>query len=300
MNNQGKKKLLITGLSGKIGYVLGPLLKKHYAVSGIVYHHSIADPDIRTFDGSLTDTTFLQRVIDQVQPDFLLHLGATSSIPFCSDNPALAYQVNVEATAVLARLCSKHGVRMLFTSTDMVYDGKCGNYSENDLPSPLSVYGKTKMEAEEQVLEKNFPVFRLALNYGVCPTYTPNFFYHVYRKLLNTEPVELFEDEIRSMLYTPDLAPPVIKGFEHQITGLYHVGGPEAVSRFAFGQELCRQMGVADKLLIPTRIKGDERFADRPLDLSLNSSKFAATFPEIKFRTHVEGIADFLRPTNRN
>ena len=88
-------KLLITGLSGKIGYILAQLLKERYTLSGIVHRQKIADPDIETFKGSLDDAAFLERVLDIAQPEYLLHMGASPSIPFCRDNPSLAQQVNV-------------------------------------------------------------------------------------------------------------------------------------------------------------------------------------------------------------
>ena len=301
MTFRHKKKLLITGLSGKIGAVLGPLLKSRYAVSGIIHHRRITDPDISTFSGSLTDEAFLERVINQVKPDFLLHLGAISLIPLCRDNSTLAYQVNVNSTATLARLCSCMGIRMLFTSTDMVFDGRRGKYSENDTPSPSSVYGQTKMEAEERVWEmgNNFLIFRLALNYGDSSIYNPSFFYQSYMKLLKGEPVRLFEDEIRNMLYTPDLAPLVVKGLESHTMGLYHVGGPEEISRFKFGRELCRQMGASEDLLIAAQIKGDDRFSDRPADLSFDIGKLRSDFPEVVLRTPANAIADFLSRQNQ-
>jgi len=291
---QTKKRLLITGLSGKVGYVLAPLLKERYLVSGIIHRSRVVDPDIHTFEGSLTDASFLAKVLDQARPDFLLHLGAVSTISLCRENPSLAHQVNVEATANLSQLCSKHDIPMLYTSTDMVFDGQRGNYSESSPPSPLSVYGKTKMEGEKYALESNFLVFRLALNYGIAPPDRPSYFNLTYRNLVKGEPVILFEDEVRNILYTPDLAPLVIEGFENRITGLYHVGGPTVISRLAFGQELCRQMGIGEELLIAKKIKGDERFIDKPPDLSLNLNKLQTTFPDARLRTPAEGIADFL------
>jgi dTDP-4-dehydrorhamnose reductase len=294
MTAKAKKRLLITGLSGKVGYVLTPLLKERYLISGIIHRNRVVDQDIHTFEGSLADASFLEKVLDQARPDFLLHLGAVSTIPLCRDNPTLAYQVNVEATAVLSQLCSKHGIQMLYTSTDMVFDGQRGGYSEDDPPSPISVYARTKMEAEKYVLDNNFLVFRIALNYGISPPDRPSYFNLTYQKLLKGEPVILFEDEIRSMLYTPVLAPLIIKGLEDQITGLYHVGGPVAISRLAFGQELCKQMGIGEELLVAKKLKGDKRFIDKPPDLSLNIGKLRATFPDAVLRTPAEGIADFL------
>ena len=288
------KKLLITGLSGKIGYILGPLLKKHYSISGILHRQKITDPDIETFKGSLDDAAFLEKVLDQARPEYLLHLGVLPSIALCQDDHDLAHRVNVGATAALAGLCSQLGTRMLFTSTDMVYDGQTGNYCEDDPPSPISVYGKSKAEAENAVIDKGFLVYRLALNYGPCPPHNPSFFYQIYKKLLNSEPVTLFEDEIRSALYTPDLAPLVIAGLENNVSGLYHVGGPLNISRLDLGRELSRQMGADEGLLVPARIKGDERFADRPPDLSFNIGKLRSTFSDVILRTPKEGIADFL------
>ncbi len=288
------KKLLITGLSGKIGHILGPQLKKRYSVTGIVHRQKIADPDIEIFVGSLDDEVFLEKVFDRTRPEYLLHLGAISLIPLCRDNPDIAKHVNVRATAALVRLCTKYNIRLLYTSTDMVYDGRRGNYSENDPPSPISVYGETKAEAERPVIDKGFLVYRLALNYGACPPNNLSFFCQIYKKLLNGEPVTLFEDEIRSMLYTPDLAALVIKGLENNITGLYHVGGPQKISRLDFGRELCRQMGADEKLLVPARIERDDRFIDRPPDLSFNTDKLSSTFPDVKLKTPAEGISCFL------
>ncbi|MFQ5646169.1 MAG: SDR family oxidoreductase [bacterium] len=290
-----RKKLLITGLTGKIGHILAPVLRKRFDLAGIVHHRQAETKRNVICQGSLTDYDFLSRFIDLVEPDFLLHLGALSRAGACEEFPELAEQVNVEATANLAALAGRRGIRMVFTSTDMVFDGKKGGYSEQDNPTPLSRYAKTKVAAEKRLAEtgQNFLILRLALNYGPCRPDNPSFFYQVYRNLLNRRPTTLFTDEIRNMLYTPDLAPLIQEALEQGITGLYHVGGPQAVSRYDFGRELCRQLGADEKYLIPSPITGRHR----PPDLSLNLEKLGKTFPRIKFKTPGEGIADFIEKT---
>jgi dTDP-4-dehydrorhamnose reductase len=186
--------------------------------------------------------------------------------------------VNLEATREIALWAAASGAKMVFASTDLVFDGKTGNYREEDMPAPLSVYGRTKLDAEEAVLGAcpGAAVIRGSLFFGFGGPVGRTFLSDLVDRLSKGERMRLFVDQKRNPVLLEDLAAAMVKAVECDLAGLYHVAGDEAVTRYEFGRLVCEAFNFDDALLVPIEMAEFEYEAPRPMDSSLDFSKFKA------------------------
>ncbi len=163
------RKLLVTGSNG---FVAGSIIKQATAwnVTGISRNKKYAGTGNITHEQlDLLDTANLVRLIERMNPDAVIHCAAVANIDFCESNRHIAEQVNVGITKTIASVCKSTGTKLIFCSTDTVFNGKKGNYTETDLPDPVNVYAETKVKAEQVVLNASplNVVARLALVTGM-------------------------------------------------------------------------------------------------------------------------------------
>jgi dTDP-4-dehydrorhamnose reductase len=203
-------------------------------------------------------------------PGLVIHCAALANTPACEKNPALADKLNVEVTRVLAELTVD--IPFIFFSTDLVFDGCAGNYDESTAVSPLSVYGKTKAEAERVVLANpKHTVLRTSLNFGKSPTGDRAFNEQMRRAVERGETLQLFTDEFRCPIPAVETARAVWELVRQNRPGLYHLAGSERLSRWEIGQLLAKHWGVNVKME-PGSIR-DFRGLPRSPDTSLNCEK---------------------------
>jgi dTDP-4-dehydrorhamnose reductase len=185
----------------------------------------------------------------------------------------LSYAVNVEATKNIAGICSDYRIPLAFTSTDLVFDGLKGNYSEEDEKNPVSEYGNQKAIAEEEVL-KIYPeatVFRLPLMFGHPQASTSNYLQKFITQLQNEEEVNLFTDEFRSVCGAKSISAGILQLIGH--SGIIHLAGTERLSRYEFGLKAATAFQLPISLVQPCLQKEMKMAAPRPPDVSLNITK---------------------------
>ena len=213
-------------------------------------------------------------------PDLIIHCAALSKSGACEKDIDLAWRSNVELTK---RICELAPV--IFLSTDLVFDGKRGNYSEADAINPLTVYGRTKAEAERIVLAnpKN-TVVRLALNAGVSPTGDRAFNEEIHNAWRRGEMLNLFTDEFRTPVPAVVTAKVIWELAERSASGLFHLGGAERLSRWEIGQLLAERWKDLTPKMTPGSIKDYQGPARSP-DTSLNCAKIQKllSFPLPRF-----------------
>src|SRR6476660_3897942 len=165
-----RKRLLVTGYGG---FVAGSVVKQAEADWDViaVSRRKIVNSrdDIRQFQFDLREVDQLRQFFEDVQPVAVIHTAAMANVDFCQAHQQVAEAINVEVTARLVELCRQYGSRMVFCSTDAVFDGKQGMYVESDIPCPLNYYAETKVRAEQVVQNEldNGAVARLSLVMGV-------------------------------------------------------------------------------------------------------------------------------------
>ena len=201
-------RILVTGAAGFFGHNFCSRHANRFEVITTWHRTPPVHAGAQSFRTELADPETLDRLWAEVQPDGVLHLAAVSSITDCRDRPEEAEAVNVRATQMLAERAAADGARMVFTSTDLVFDGTSAPYSEADSPTPLFEYARTKADAELAVLGAggNHLVCRVALCYGPLPGGGVRQVDWIVRAAEGSQPVELYTDEFRSPIDSFTLA----------------------------------------------------------------------------------------------
>jgi dTDP-4-dehydrorhamnose reductase len=279
--------LLVTGASGLLGaYLLQEARRGDNAV--------VAWSGSRHVD--LADATALAAAFQEARPDVVLHAAAVSSAEVCRRDPETARRVNTDATGQLAALAAKSGTRLLFVSTDLVFDGEHAPYDEAAPPLPLSVYGRTKADAERAVLDAGGVVARVSLLFGPSRAGRPGFFDQQRMALTSAKPITLFEDEWRTPLSFVTAARGLLALARSNHTGVFHLGGPERMSRLEMGQRLAAFLGCEPAAILPTS-RHEAPGEPRPRDVSLSSGRWRSSFPQMAWPRFEEALAEMeVRP----
>ena len=264
-------RVLITGAGG----LLGGYLVRAATARGldVVPWSGRADVD-------LADPESVAAAYLAARPDVTLHAAAMARIDECEREPERARQVNARAAAHLAELAQRHGAHLLYVSTDMVFSGSEAPYAEDALPRPLSHYGVVKAEGEAGVLAHSHAVARVSLLVGPSLTGKPTFFGGQAEALRGGKSITLFEDEWRTPLDLSAAAEGLLDLALARAEGVWHLGGPERLSRLEMGLLLARALGADESACVAVK-----RPADRPRDLSLDCSKWRAAFPSSPWPT---------------
>ena len=258
-----KPTVLITGAAGLIGSYLVRTAAR-WAPGRQVCGITRQDTD-------LMDQGQVKTLWSRLQPQAVIHCAALSRTGQCEENPVLARQINVEATQRLAELA--HDIPFVFLSSDQVFDGTQGGYVESDQVNPLNVYGQTKAEAEQVVLQNPaHSVIRVALTAGTSPTRDRSFVEDMVRAAVNGTRLTLFTDEFRCPLPAGVIARAVWEMIEHDRPGLYHLGGSERLSRWEIGELLACWYPQLRPCIQPGSL-ADYQGPPRPPDLSMCTDK---------------------------
>ncbi len=269
-----KPRLLVTGASGFLGWTLCREALAAWDVTGVVHEGDAVSPGATLLRADLGRIGELPRLLDQVAPDAVVHLAAIADAGRCQRNPGGTFPLNVSASVHLARLCAERDLLFALASTDMVFAGTAAPYRETAVPDPVCLYGNQKALAEKLVLAtySGALVCRLPLMFGEPSPRSGSFLGGMLRDLRAGQPVRLFTDEFR----TPAAASCVARGILALLGnahGIYHLGGPERLSRFAFGELVAARFGFGTELLMPTRQADLALACPRPPDVSLDSTR---------------------------
>ncbi len=259
---------LVTGASGFLGSNFGTTPHTDHFVALTrsdrppvgFESHVVAD---------LLNESQLTEAVETVQPDYILHAAALASHEECEQNPELAHSVNVQATEVLARVAREVGSKFIYISTDAVFDGLKGDYTETDSPAPFSVYGATKLQGESVAREVNADSLILRTNFfGWSPNGTRSILEFFVNNLERHNPINGFTDFTVTSLYAGDLVR-VIHQLRDQV-GTWHVASPDALSKYEFGCAVAKEFGWNPDLITPVSGMGE---INRSRDISLNTGQ---------------------------
>ena len=223
-------------------------------------------------DFDLLDFAAVEREFQKDQPQLIIHCAAISAVGEAQKNAAIARRVNVEVTKFLAELAAE--IPFVFFSTDLVFDGRKGDYTETDAPNPLHVYGETKLAAEEVVLKNpRHLVVRTSINGGTSPSGNRAFNEQLRRSLREAgQGMTLFTDEFRNPIPAVETARAVWDLAQKNCAGLYHVAGAEKLSRLQIGELLVKRWPEVTAQIKSGSAK-DFPGPPRALDTSLDIAK---------------------------
>ncbi|MGC8742478.1 MAG: SDR family oxidoreductase [Verrucomicrobiia bacterium] len=262
-----KPLIWITGARGLIGNYIFQKIKSSYQQwqPFTLYRENL----------DLTNQSEVERFFLTNPPDAIIHCAALSRSEQCRKNPQLAFQINVAVTERLSKLAKS--IPLIFLSSDLVFDGQTGNYSEEDKPNPINVYGKTKYLAEQIVLtNKLHTVVRTSLNYGFSLDGNRSFNEVMINQWLEGKTLQLFTDEYRSPIPSSILSECIVKILEKNLTGIFHICGTKKLSRYEIGLLIAKRLQIEDAKISPISVI-DYTAEPRPLDTSLNCEKIQKT-----------------------
>lgn len=267
--------LLLTGATGFIGRRLIASLSGSWRV--IRASRTAAGEGAAALD--LAEPDSIRRAFDEARPKAIIHAGGMADPDACEREPERAKRVNVDAVRILAELSASADARLVHFSTDLIFDGERGWYSESDVPSPSGVYARGKLDSEEAALSRapGAIVLRVSSCYGKPLGGRPSFVDVLHQKLARGEPVSGFVDQWRSST-AADQLPEVVQKIlaDPKLEGAFHWGGADRATRFEMATAFCRIMGYEERLVRPTRASETAFLSPRPRDTSLDSSRLAA------------------------
>ena len=281
------RRTLLIGASGQVGQALARVFSSDQLVT--VSNQHAGESDLRV---DLADLQTLESTLRRVRPDLILVAGAMCNVDQCEREPSRCERINVDGPAAAAAYAGTHGARIVFFSTDHVFDGTRERSIETDPMNPLNAYSRSKACAEAKIrmaAPERHLILRTAWVYGPDP-HRRNFVLRLVDRMAAGESVVVPSDQWGSPTYTEDLARATQYLVEQDAWGTFHATGPEFVDRGTFACLVCAQFGLNPSGLTrrPTRELGQA--APRPLRVLLDCRKLQATgLPAFR------GIAEGLR-----
>lgn len=272
-----KKKLLVTGASGFLGWNIIRKVKSNWDTCGTFLAHGESIPGCTLFQIDLTRYADLKNLFEEIEPDAVIHTAAMSDPNFCQQHRSDAYKINTEASVHIAGLCADRYIPCLFTSSDLVFDGRHPPYREQDPVSPVNVYGEHKVLAE-MGMKKRYPetvICRMSLMFGVAGPVAQSFIQPLIMAMKSGAEIDLFVDEYRTPVSGKDAADGLMLSL-NKLPGIIHLGGAERISRYDFGRLLTDVFRFSDAALNPCSQKEHTMPAPRPPDISFDISKAKA------------------------
>lgn len=288
-------KVLITGASGLLGASLAKLADKSgHTVYSLYNSHPTTIGISQQVD--ITNPQTVNKAFAASRPDVVFHTASLTDVDLCETNPQVAMRVNGEATGFISAACKEIGSYLIYVSTDYVFDGGRGHYSEEDEPAPINVYGRSKLAGEQEMARHRVEscVARTSVVYGWGRSHRPNFATWVHSKLAANESVEVVKDQFSSPTLNTHLARMLLEVAEQRITGVLHVAGSTRTSRYDFALMLAEQFGFNRDLVTPKRADPKGWKARRPHDSSLNVAKAQRTLTN-KPAPLVEALKEFAK-----
>jgi dTDP-4-dehydrorhamnose reductase len=278
--------LIVTGASGLLGASLVSFAANlGLSVVGLCHHHMIKIAGVPVYNADLTDRIATRAVIGHFKPSTIVHCAAVTNVDWCESHPKETEEVNVQATSFMAEMAAELGSGFVYISTDSVFDGKRGNYSERDAPAPLNVYAQSKLRGEKEALRHPSALVTRVSIYGWNVQNKESLAEWILRQLAEGKKVNGFTDVHFSPMLVNDFAEILMSMLDRQLSGIYHVVGAERISKYEFARRVAMIFGFKPERVVHTRV-GDARLrAARPLDVSLNTEKvrlaLGRTMPDV-------------------
>jgi len=231
------KKILVTGSNGLLGQkitekILAEKRAGLVATSKGVNRYPVND-GYEYAEMDILNPEQVRRVIEKYRPDVIIHTAAMTNVDACEENKTRCHQLNVDAVQTLVSLCEALKIHLVHLSTDFVFDGADGPYSEDAAVNPLSYYGESKVLAEELIQHSkiNWTILRTILVYGITTDMSrSNIVLWAKGALEKGQPVHVVNDQWRMPTLAEDLAEACFLAFEKQAYGIYHISGKDYMS----------------------------------------------------------------------
>jgi len=293
------RKIVITGSNGLLGQSLLDLLvpnsnyqvtaisrgENRYPISEGYSYHSI----------ELTNKTQVTEIITTIAPDYIINTAAMTNVDACEDNKEECYEINVSLVENLINISEKINAHLIHISTDFIFDGNSGPYSEDAQPNPLSYYGETKLLSEQRLLKSNikFTILRTILVYGKVHDMSRNNIVLWVKKMLeDKKEITIVDDQYRMPTYVEDLALACKQAIDLNEIGVFNVSSNTLLSIYEIAHQIASVFNLDASYIkpIPTSILNQK--AKRPPKTGFILDKTSEVL-QLKFNSFKEDLHRF-------
>lgn len=263
------EKIVITGVNGLLGQKLLEQVHHKYLILGIDLHDAPFNKKIK-FEYRQLDLTKrrpIKDLIAEYQPNYIVNTAAMTDVDGCETQKELCWKINVEAVENLIYGVRNTGVKIIQLSSDYVFDGNNGPYSEASVPKPLGYYGKSKLASENLLIAAGIDhaIVRTMVLYGYGIEIRPNFVTWLIEKLKNGESVKIVTDQFGNPTLADDLARAIFRIIERNKWDLFHISGSELIDRYSFALKIADVFKLDKSLIAPITTPELNQPAPRPL-----------------------------------
>ena len=262
------KKILITGSTGQLGNSLGKVFKSRYDLVST----SRTKPNKNTnYFLDITNSLLVKDMVSAISPDIIINLAALTNVDLCESNPDLAHAINFQGVKNLVNVFKGPIIHL---STDYVFDGKLGQYKENDITNPINVYGVTKYKAEKFLLEKSKGslVIRTNVLYDYQSKAKSSFLNWVVDSLKRGEKIKVVDDQFNNPTWTDSISVVIDRAIKADLNGLIHWGDFDWISRYDFANKIADKFNLQSNLIEPIKTEELNQVAPRPLNGGLDTT----------------------------
>lgn len=265
-------RILVTGCNGLLGQKLLAQAPPGSELFGVdLMERAIALPASHYRQVDLGERGAVLAIIKEIAPQWILNAAAFTNVNAAESQRELCWRANVAAVENLARACRKTGGRLAHVSTDYIFDGQHGPYSEDDTPNPIGYYGKSKLASENALRLSDIPfvVARTMVLYGHAPQVKADFVSWLIGALKNGQRVRIVTDQYGNTTLADELAAGLWRMVELAAEGFYHVAGTEIVDRYTFALKVAEVFGLDKELITPITTDELNQEAPRPMKSGL-------------------------------
>ncbi len=293
------KKIVILGASGLLGTNLCVSLKNKYKIYPIINKKKIKFKDLRTKYLNLKKTNEVEKYLKNINPDFLINCVALSNVENCEKNKNLTFQINSKIPKIVAKICKKLSIHYVFISSDHLYLGNKKFYDERDKVGPLNIYSKSKILAENNILEisKNFLIIRTNF-FGFGPSFRTSFLDNILKNLKSGKDTTLLSDVFYTPIYVRQLIKVINILIKNKKHGIYNISGNKRLTKYEFGNKIAKKFKFDKKLIKKLYLKETLKKVRRPKDMSLSNLKVKKIVNKNILFDLSEGISQLYKDYN--
>ena len=267
--------ILITGASGLLGANLVlQASQRNLKITALFHYHKLVYPGLNSIQADLRDKELVHNLLRDIQPECIIHCAALTHVDHCEHYPTAAHRINVGLTRNLAESANKLDALFVYISTDSVFSGHRGNYSEEHIPTPMNEYAKSKYSGEQVVQEELNSSLILRTNfYGWNMQQKNSLSEWMLSRLESGQILHGFHDVFFSPILVSDLCEIILDMIERRLTGVYHVTGSQKCSKYEFALKLAEIFDYSTDLVKKISVKKAHLKAFRSRNTSLNCDK---------------------------
>ena len=272
-----KMRVLVFGANGLLGQKLLAEMNSSYQIiavgkGGKTYKNS---KNIDYHEGDITDSGRVNEIIRSTNPGVIVNAAAYTNVDGCEANKEECWKTNVEGVENIVKVSRHIGAKLIHISTDYVFDGKDGPYSEDALPSPESYYGRSKLASENVVNGSTikFAIIRTNVLYGNAVPARASFVGWVRRELSKGNKIRVVNDQFSNPTLANDLAACILRIIQLEAEGLFNYAGADYLNRFEFAQIIAEKFDYPQELIFPITTEDLGQLANRPKKAGLQTEK---------------------------